>query len=109
MRGAIGITHTNLRKRNTHITQQTRMTNEQTCEQTHKPSDAHETQHDIPSVKDAHAPRPHREPPPPQASRSLNAAEDYSSGRKVAAGTMLCAALIASSVAELAALSGLSL
>ena len=40
----------------THIT--TRMTNEQT----HKPSDTHEIQHHLPSVKAAHASRPHREP-----------------------------------------------
>ena len=37
----------NLRKRNTHTHNTTRMTNEQT----HKPSGAHETQHHIPSVK----------------------------------------------------------
>ena len=42
-----------------------------TNEQTHKPSDAHEIQHHIPSVKVAHASRPLTVNPPTPASIPL--------------------------------------
>ena len=46
-----------------------------TNEQTHKQSDAYETQHHIPSVKVAHASRPHREPPPRNTLKSAKGEE----------------------------------